>query len=38
MAFQSIYVRVKTVIAERLHPIFNARKRIFLEITVALAL
>jgi hypothetical protein len=31
-------VRVKTVMAVRLYPIFNAQKRIFLEITVALAL
>ncbi|AHK01677.1 hypothetical protein X971_1804 [Agrobacterium tumefaciens LBA4213 (Ach5)] len=38
MAFQSIYVRVKTVIAEKLRSIFHAPKRIFLEITVALAL
>ncbi len=38
VAFQSIYVRVKTVIAEKLRSIFHAPKRIFLEITVALAL
>ncbi|CVI61908.1 exported hypothetical protein [Agrobacterium salinitolerans str. Hayward 0363] len=38
VAFQSIYVRDETVMVVRLYPIFHAQKRIFLEITVALAL